>query len=250
MKTTFKRRDFALALAAGSGAVVLGALSGCTKPAEPVPAASAPSSGAANPPPANVSPIAAPNPAAVQGKDYKRIKTAVPTDTPKGKAEVLEFFGYWCPHCNHFAPEFEAWRKQAPAELVFSMVPVAFGDPNRQPLQRLYLALRDLNLLDALHMRAFKAVHEEKLPLFTNDAVIAWAKSQKEVNAEQFMQAYNSFSMDAQMAKADQLTQDYEVDGVPSFGVAGKYYVDGTMAKSMARATQIATMLALQEAKA
>ena len=187
---------------------------------------------------------------AVQSSEYRTLKTPVPTIAGKGKGELIEFFGYWCPHCNHFAPEFEAWRKQAPAELVFSMVPVAFGDPNRQPLQRLYLALRDLNLLDALHMRAFKAVHEDKLPLFTNEAVIAWAKSQKEVNGEQFVQAYNSFSMDAQIAKADQLTQDYDVDGVPSFGVAGKYYVDGTMAKGMARAMQIATMLALQEAKA
>ena len=248
MKTTIKRRDFALALVAGSGAALLSA---CTKPAESVAASAAsPASGAGHTPAAIGTATAAPNPAAVEGKDYKVLKKPLPTEVPKGKAEVLEFFGYWCPHCNHFAPEFEAWRKQAPAELVFSMVPVAFGDPNRQPLQRLYLALRDLNLLDALHMRAFKAVHEDKLPLFTNEAVIAWAKSQKEVNGEQFVQAYNSFSMDAQIAKADQLTQDYDVDGVPSFGVAGKYYVDGTMAKGMARATQIATMLALQEAKA
>ena len=55
--------------------------------------------------------------------------------------------------------------------------------------------------------------------------------------------------MGAQIGRANQVTDAYEVDGVPSFGVAGKYYCDGVMAKSLDRALQIATLLAQKEAK-
>jgi thiol:disulfide interchange protein DsbA len=40
------------------------------------------------------------------------------------------------------------------------------------------------------------------------------------------------------------LVNAYKIDGVPSLGVAGKYYVDGTLAKGMTRALQITEQLA------
>ena len=40
-----------------------------------------------------------------EGRDYKRVETPVPV--PEGKVEVVEFFGYWCPHCNAFEPTLE-----------------------------------------------------------------------------------------------------------------------------------------------
>ena len=46
------------------------------------------------------------------------------------------------------------------------------------------------------------------------------------------------------VAKAKQLVNAYKIDGVPSMGVAGKYYVDGTLAKGMTRALQIVEKLA------
>ena len=129
------------------------------------------------------------------------------------------------------------------------MVPVSFGDPAREPLQRMYFALRDIGKLDAMHLKVFDALHKEKLPLFTQQAILDWAGKQPELAGSPFVQAYNSFSMGAQIGRANQVTDAYEVDGVPSFGVAGKYYCDGVMAKSLDRALQIATLLAQKEAK-
>jgi thiol:disulfide interchange protein DsbA len=43
-----------------------------------------------------------------------------------------------------------------------------------------------------------------------------------------------------------QLQNDFKIEGVPSLGVAGKYYIDGTLAGSMERALQVAESLLTQ----
>ncbi len=231
---TINRRHFAQLLAAGSGTALLGGLAACKKEEAPATA-----------PAANNAAPAAP----IAGIDYKVLAKPVPTEAPQGKAEMVEFFGYWCPHCYTFAPTVEAWRKQAPAEILFSMVPVNFGRAGHEPLQRLYFALRDSNTLDAMHLKVFDAIHKEKLNLSTDAAILEWAGKQPELANSTFAQAYNGFNMSAELARANQLVTGYEVDGVPSFGAAGKYFCSGNMAKSLERALHIAASLAVKEAK-
>lgn len=235
MKTAMSRRGFALTLAAGTGALALGALAGCQK--GQALATSAPGASGGVP----LSPVA--------GIDYRVLSKPVASDAPAGKVELIEFFGYWCPHCYTLAPAVETWRKQAPTEIVFNMVPVSFGDPAREPLQKLYYALRDTGKLDAMHMKVFDAVQKQRIPLFTNEAVMEWVAKQPELADTQFAQAYNAFGMNAQIQQANRLVEEYDIDGIPSFGVAGKYFCSGSMAKSLERELQIAEALALQEAK-
>jgi thiol:disulfide interchange protein DsbA len=68
-----------------------------------------------------------------EGRDYKRVETPVPV--AEGKLEVVEFFGYWCPHCNAFEPALDAWVKKLPATVTFRRIPVAFS-PGQEPLQQ------------------------------------------------------------------------------------------------------------------
>jgi len=237
---SLNRRHFARLLAAGSGTALLGGLIACSpKTAPSAPAAATPTASGNNA--AAVEPVA--------GIDYKVLAKPVASDVPKGKAELVEFFGYWCPHCASLAPTLEAWRKQAPAEIVFNMVPVNFGRAGHEALQRLFFALRDLNKLDAMHLKVFDAIHKDKVNLSTDETIIEWAKQQPELKDSNFEQAYKSFGMAATIGHANQLTNDYEVDGVPSFGVAGKYFCSGNMAKSLDRALLIAANLAMKEAK-
>ena len=177
------------------------------------------------------------------------LKQPVPTAAPAGKAELIAFFGYWCPHCYTFAGKLEDWRKQAPAEIVYQAIPVSFGNAAHEPLQRMYFALRNIGKLDAMHLKVFEAVQKERLPLFTNEALLDWAGKQPELAGSNFAQAFDAFGMGAEISQANTLTSAYELDGVPSFGVAGKYYCDGTMAKSLDRSLQIAAALAVNEAK-
>jgi thiol:disulfide interchange protein DsbA len=47
-------------------------------------------------------------------------------------------------------------------------------------------------------------------------------------------------------SRGTQLQNAYKVEGVPAMGVAGRFYVDGTMAGSMDRALQIVDSLVAQ----
>ena len=39
----------------------------------------------------------------VEGREYTRLKEPVAV-AATGKVELIEFFGYWCPHCAAFEP--------------------------------------------------------------------------------------------------------------------------------------------------
>jgi thiol:disulfide interchange protein DsbA len=63
------------------------------------------------------------------------------------------------------------------------------------------------------------------------------------VDKTKFMEQFNSFSIATKVTRATQLQNAYKVEGVPASGVAGRFYTDGTLAKSMPRALQIVDYL-------
>ena len=178
------------------------------------------------------------------GKDYITLERPVTTEAGNGKIEVLEFFWYSCPHCNQFEPAFEQWAKNAPKDVVVRRVPVAFRD-DFVPQQRLYYTLEAMNLVDKMHIRVFTAIHGEKLMLNSDAAVLAWADKQG-IDKAKFEQTYKSFGVATKTKRAVQLQNDFKIEGVPSLGVAGRYYIDGTLAGSMPRALQVADALIAQ----
>ena len=183
-----------------------------------------------------------------EGKDYIKLAKPAPTSAGAGKVEVVEFFWYSCPHCNAFEPTFAAWKNQAPADVVVHRVPVAFN-ASFVPQQKLYYALEGMGKLDAVHAKVFRAIHVEKLKLAKDDDIFAWVGNQG-VDVAKFKEVYNSFTVNNQARRAAQLQGEYGVEGVPSMGVAGRYYTDGTMAGSMQTVLQVVDYLVGQTRKA
>ena len=175
------------------------------------------------------------------GRDFLPLERPVATDVGAGKVEVIEFFWYSCPHCNAFEPTFAQWVKNAPKDVVVRRVPVAFRE-DFAPQQRLFYALEALDLLDKLHAKVFHAVHVERLPLNTDAMILSWTEKQG-VDAKKFTEAYRSFGVASKVKRAVQLQNDFRVEGVPSLGVAGRYYTDGSIAGSMGRALQVTEYL-------
>jgi len=184
-----------------------------------------------------------------EGKDYKRLDKPVAPDAPAGKVDVIEFFWYSCPHCNAFEPTLDAWIKAAPKELSIRRVPVAFN-ASFIPQQKLYYTLEGMGKLEELHAKVFRAVHVEKQKLAKDDEIFAWIAKQQGVDAAKFKEIYASFTVSNQVRRASQLQDAYGVEGVPSMGVAGKYYTDGTMAGSMQNVLQVVESLAATSKKA
>ncbi len=177
----------------------------------------------------------------VAGKDYIKLDRAIPTETETGKIEVIEFFWYSCGHCNAFEPAFGQWVKNAPKDVVVRRIPVAFRE-DFAPQQRLYFSLEAMGLLDKLHVKVFHAIHGERLTLNTDASILNWIEKQG-VDKTKFADTAKSFGVASKLKRAVQLQNDFKIEGVPSLGVAGKYYIDGTSAGSMDRALQVTDSL-------
>jgi thiol:disulfide interchange protein DsbA len=175
------------------------------------------------------------------GIDFKSLDKRSPVEAPAGKIEVLEFFWYNCPHCNAFEPVLSNWIKALPKDVAFKRVPIAFQD-SFVPQQRLYYALEALGLTEKLHAKVFAAIHVEKQNLSKGDAIADWVVKQG-VDKTKFLEQFNSFSASTKASRATQLQTAYQVDGVPALGVAGRFYTDADLAKSMERALQVVDFL-------
>ncbi len=175
------------------------------------------------------------------GTDYQVVEKRAAVEAAAGKIEVVEFFWYNCPHCNHFEATFDNWRKRAPKDLAVRRVPVAF-DPSFVPQQRLFYTLEAMGLVDQLHARVFAAIHVEKLNLTKVEAIADWVAKQG-VDKTKFMEQFNSFSVATKATRATQLQNAYRIEGVPALGVAGRFWTDGVMTKSMERALQVVDFL-------
>ncbi len=178
------------------------------------------------------------------GKDFLTLERPVATEAGAGKVELIEFFWYSCPHCNAFEPSFAQWVKNAPKDVVVRRIPVSFRD-DFAPQQRLFFTIEAMNLMETLHPKVFAAIHVEKLLLNTDASVLAWAEKQG-VDKAKFNEIYKSFGVATKLKRAVQLQNDFKVEGVPSLGVAGRYYIDGTLAGSMDRALKVAESLIAQ----
>ncbi len=176
-----------------------------------------------------------------EGLDYIKLDKPAPTDGVKGKIEVVEFFWYHCPHCNHFEPALEAWLKKLPKDVHFKRVPVAFR-PSFVPDQQLFYALESMGLLEKLHKLAFAAIHAEKLNLDSREQIIEWVAKQG-VDKAKFVAVYDGFAVGSKTTRATQLQTAYNVSGVPALGIAGQFYTDGATAQSMTRALQVTDFL-------
>ena len=206
-----KRRDFALAASAG---LPLWALAQGPAPAKPAPQ---------------------------EGIEYVTLDKRVPAESNDGKIEVIEFFWYSCPHCNAFEPRFAQWIKAAPKDVVVRRVPVRFRD-DFEPQQRMFYTLEAMGKLEALHAKLFTTIHGDKQKLDTFDALSAWAVKNG-LDKAKFTETFNSFGVATKARRATQLQEAFKVQGVPSLGVAGRFYTDGTLASSMESALAVTEYL-------
>lgn len=182
------------------------------------------------------------------GSDYKTLDKRAATEAPAGKVEVVEFFWYSCPHCHAFEPKLVAWSKKLPPDVVLRRVPIAFRD-DFVPQQRLYYALEAMGKVEELHPKVFHAIHNERKPTNREDAILEFAQ-QNGLDRAKFQDLYNSFAISTKARRAKQLQDQYEVDGVPALGVAGRYYTDATLAGGMDNALRVVEYLVGETRKA
>ena len=182
--------------------------------------------------------------APVNGKDYKTLPTAQTVDAPAGKIEITEFFWYGCPHCNEFEPYLETWLKKQNPDVVFKRVPVAF-QPQFVPHQKLYHAVVELGLEPQLTPKIFNEIHVQKDYLLTPETQADFL-AKNGVDKQKFLAAYNSFANDSMIKRDEQLIAAYQIDGVPTLAVQGKYETGPGITNSLDGTLQVLDYLVSQ----
>ena len=186
--------------------------------------------------------------APIEGTHYVKLSQAAPTSAPAGKVEVVEFFWYGCPHCNHFEPYLAAWAAKLPADVYFRRVPVAFRENPFGVHQRLYFAVEAMGLIPALHAKIFHAIHEEGLKL-DKPELIADFVAKNGVDQAKFMAVFDSFSVQTKCKQARTLAEAYKIDGVPTMGIAGQYYTSVSLNGSPEKTLAVVDTLVAKQRK-
>ena len=189
--------------------------------------------------------------AACQAEDYKagvHYKELSQQATNNGdKIEVLEFFWYGCPHCYSFEPFIKAWKESKPENVTFERVPAMFR-PAWEVQARAYYALSNMNVVEDIHGKIFDAVHKDKKKLDSIEQIANFV-AKNGVDKKQFMTEYNSFAVDGMVRKAKKTQKAYQLQGVPTVAINGKYKTSGTMAGSYEGLIKILNHLIEKESK-
>ena len=162
--------------------------------------------------------------ALAQGRpQYTELNPPQPTIGDGNKIEVVEFFWYGCPHCYSIEPLVEQWKKTLPPEAVFRPFPAVFNARWGYDAA-IFFTFEALGVLDRLHRPLFDAIHRDHLRTDDPKALAEWVKTQG-IDAKKFQDTMKSFSVQAKVRRAAQLTAAYKIDGTPAFAVAGRYTV-------------------------
>jgi thiol:disulfide interchange protein DsbA len=180
----------------------------------------------------------------LEGKHYKPVSPPAATAGGDG-VEVVELFWYGCGHCFSFEPILSAWLDKKPEGVDFRRVPAVFAE-NWVPHARAFYAAAALGASDKLHRPLFDAIHVDARKLFNEDSLIAFA-AEVGIPEADFRQAYDGFAIDGKVKQAMLATRDYQIDGVPSLIVAGKYRVTASMAGSQAEMLKVVEFLVAKE---
>lgn len=192
------------------------------------------------------------NSALLQAADYKagvHYKILPTQQTSSGdKIEVLEFFWYGCPHCYSFEPYISAWKKTKPTNVEVVRVPAIFR-PEWEVQARAYYALSIMGVIEDIHLKIFSAMHKDKKRLDTKARMVDFVE-RKGVDRKKFLEEYDSFAVDGMVRKAKKKGKAYQLQGVPSVAVNGKYLISGSMAGSYGNMIKIAEYLVTKEENA
>ena len=152
--------------------------------------------------------------------DYKVLAQPQPVADPK-KIEVLEFFSYNCIHCKDLEPRVLAWQKTQPRDVDFKQQQIVWGE-SMEGFARLFATVTALNLGSKLNEPIFQAIFQKNTDLRQPDVLKTWLPTQG-VNAATFLQTFQSFGVNAAVARAKTMTRDYKIEATPTFVIGGKY---------------------------
>ncbi|MEO9214573.1 MAG: thiol:disulfide interchange protein DsbA/DsbL [Rhodanobacter sp.] len=198
----------------------------------------------------------------VEGKNYFVIEPAQPTSYP-GKIEVTEVFSYACPACNGFHSTVDQIAKNLPPNAVMNYLAASFRPDENWPVyQRAFYTAQALGVVGKTHDAMFDAAWKTgELATYDLNAGkpkpkdawptiddIAKFYAKYGVDPKEFVGVANSFSINTQMKRADDLMKAYGVDSTPTMIIDGKYRFTVPSAGGYAQSIELTQWLVAKDA--
>jgi protein dithiol oxidoreductase (disulfide-forming) len=181
------------------------------------------------------------------GREFIRLDPPRPVATG-GRIEVIEFFYYGCPICYETQPLLSRWLITAPEYVAIRRVP-ALSTENWESFAKLFYTLETLGEIGRLHWPIYDKFHFDGIKLNDEKVMIDWV-SHNGIDPKKFAETYQSPEVAAKVAQAREMMKTYEIRGVPTFVVDGKYVTSARMAggtKQMIQVLDHLVKLARQE---
>lgn len=162
-----------------------------------------------------------------EGVNYEVIK-----QTATAKPEVLEFFSYFCPHCNTFEPLIAELKGSLNKNVTFKKNHVDFLGGGMGPLLTRALAAAEmLEVSDKFNSIVFDKIHTKRQPPSGEKDILAMF-SQVGVSESDAKSAMASFLVDGLASQMKHNTETFHIRGVPAIIVNGKYQINTGSVKS------------------
>ncbi|VAW47490.1 hypothetical protein MNBD_GAMMA02-1100 [hydrothermal vent metagenome] len=101
-------------------------------------------------------------------------------------------------------------------------MPVAFY-AQWEPHAKAYHALRMMGELEQAHEALFAAIHQYRKPLRTLEDIAVWLSTSFTIDEQKFLSTAQSFAVDTQIRKDQQMMQAMGIGTVPALVVNGRF---------------------------
>lgn len=170
------------------------------------------------------------------GREYQVLDPPRPVTTGE-RIEVIEFFYYGCPVCYESQPHIARWLARSGPAVTLRRVP-AVSSEGWEAFAKTFYALEAVGQLARLHWPVYDNHHFDGRRLNEVKNLLAWL-GQNGVDTEKFRDALNSDETKAKVEAAQKMLDLYNVRGVPSFVVDGKYITSARMANGVKEVMEV-----------
>ena len=164
------------------------------------------------------------------GRDYILLDPPKAVSGNGGRIEVIEFFYYGCPVCYELEPTLSRWYFNSPDSITLRRVPALSSD-NWDNFAKLFYTLEAMGQLGRLHWPVYDNFHFNGIKLNEEAPMADWV-SHNGLDRQKFLDTYRSPEIQAKLAGARKMTQSYDIRGVPSIVIDGKFLTSARMTGS------------------
>lgn len=172
--------------------------------------------------------------------EFIELKPAIPVSTGS-KIEVIEFFYYGCPICYELQPQMSRWLVVAPNYVALRRVP-ALSLENWEPFAKLYYSLEILGQMERLHWPVYDNFHFDGILLNDEKVMVDWV-ARNGIDSKKFTETYHSAEVQGRLAKVQEIMKTYNLRGVPTIVVDGKYVSSARLAGGTKQLMQVVDQL-------